>query len=171
MRAYLGLGANLDEPAETFRRAVERLDRPHTTVVRCAPNYGSRPMGPEDQPPYLNTVIEVDTVLSPLALLAELKATERRLGRTPTTIRWGPRVIDLDVLVYGDVRRASALLTLPHPGLASRRFVLAPLAALAPDLVIPGYERTVSALLDALTDDPDGVWLDTTSVPRGSCAP
>ncbi len=173
MRCYLGLGANLGDPARAFDRALARLERPYTQVVRSARWYGSAPMGPPDQPPYLNTVVEVETVLSPIALLAELKATERHVGRSTPTVRWGPREIDVDLLLYGDARIDRPLLTVPHAGISTRRFVLAPLAELAPHHVISGPDRTVIELLDALTDDPATVWLapgrlDCSAVSRGS---
>lgn len=170
MRAYLGLGANLGRTHETFEMAIDRLDRPYTEVRRVAPLFGSRPLGPPGQPAYLNTVVEIDTALSPIALLAEVKAIERRFGRNGGGERWGPRPIDVDVLLYGDRRIDTAVLTVPHQHIAARRFVLAPLAALSPELVVPRHDATVRALLDQLADDPESVWLDTGSVGRGSSA-
>lgn len=175
MRCYLGLGANLGDPAEAFERALARLERPYTRVLRRARDYGSAPMGPTDQPPYLNTVVEIETLLSPVALLAEVKAAERLVGRTKSAVRWGAREIDIDLLLYGDERIDRPLLTVPHPGVASRRFVLAPLAELVPDLVPKGHDRTVAQLLDACPDEARSVWLeprlDCSPVSRGSSSP
>lgn len=153
-RVYLGFGANLGEPRATLERALEALARADVAPTRRAPLYSTRPLGPEGQPRYLNTVIEADTALAPRALLDALKRIERELGRTPSE-RWGPRVIDLDILLYGERALDEPDLTIPHAQLAARRFVLAPLARLCPALVVPGLGRSVSALLDALPPDLD----------------
>lgn len=156
--AFIGLGANLGDPPAQLREAVVRLGRaPGTRVVRVAPLYGSSPLGPADQPDYANTVAEVATVLAPEVLLGELQRIEDDLGRV-RSIRWGPRVIDLDLLLYGDRVMVTPSLVLPHPGVTTRRFVLAPLADLAPELVIPGTHVPVHRHLAALTDDPGTVW-------------
>jgi 2-amino-4-hydroxy-6-hydroxymethyldihydropteridine diphosphokinase len=137
--AYVGLGANLDEPADHVRRAFEdlaALSNIHLTAR--SPLYKSAPLGPADQPDYINAVAALETQLAPLELLAELRDIEAQHGRRRDGVRWGPRVLDLDLLLYGDLVLDTPELTLPHPGLHERAFVLYPLADIAPMLVIPG---------------------------------
>ena len=137
--AYVALGSNLDEPALQVEHALARLSAiPRTQRVAHSQLYASRPMGPQDQPEFVNAVAGLLTQLSPEDLLLELKRIEREMGRTPPPMRWGPRRIDLDLLVYGDVQKAQPDLTLPHPGIHERNFVLYPLAEIAPALMIPG---------------------------------
>ena len=148
---YIGLGSNLDDPARQIDRAVAALaELPRTRCIGRAGAFRSRPMGPVEQPDFLNAAVGLLTQLSPQAFLSELKALERKLGRTLPAVRWGPRVIDLDLLVYGGVQLEEAELTLPHPGIQDRNFVLMPLMELAPDLDIPGRGR-VSRLAAAVT--------------------
>lgn len=135
---YLGLGSNLDDPPEQIRRAVVRLGQiggvaltRHSSLYRTPPLDGSR------QPDYWNAVVEVRSTLDPFQLLAACQEVETAMGRIRST-RWGPRIIDCDLLLYGDRRLASGLLTVPHPGLAARPFVLYPLWELAPELDVPG---------------------------------
>lgn len=138
-RAYVGLGSNLGEPRTQVRQALAELgELPGTRVAACSALYRSRPMGPADQPDYVNAVAALDTELAPARLLHELQALERRHGRTRGGVRWGPRTLDLDLLVYDELRMNTAELTIPHPGVAERSFVLYPLRELAPELVIPG---------------------------------
>ena len=153
MRAYVGVGANLGDRGSTIRRAVERLGSTRdVTVVRVSTLRETEPWGPVDQPLYLNGVVAVDTGLGPRALLDVLLEVERALGRARSGERWGPRTIDLDLLVHGEVTCDEPGLTLPHPRLHERRFALEPLAELAPDLVVPG-RGTVTELLEALDRD------------------
>lgn len=154
--AYLGLGGNLGAVAERFDRAIELLERRGVRTLRRASLYRTAPIGPPGQPDYTNTVLEVATPFSPEDLLPILKAIEEELGRAPGE-RWGPRVIDLDLLLHGRNIVREEHLTVPHHELKNRRFVLAPLAELAPDLVVPGLDKTVGALLDSLTGDPSEV--------------
>lgn len=136
--AYVGLGSNLAEPVMQVRRACEALQRlPHTRYLQCSGLYLSPPMGPADQPDYINAVAAVDTALSPHQLLTELQRIEHDQGRT-RSVRWGARTLDLDLLLYGDRIIADARLSVPHPGLADRAFVLYPLQEIAPELEIPG---------------------------------
>lgn len=151
--AFLGLGANLGDPRATIERAIEKLG-----ATARARMYRSRPLGPPGQPDYFNTAVTVETALEPRALLDAVKAIERELGRVPS-VRWGPRAIDIDILMYGDRVIDEGDLRIPHRELANRRFVLAPLADLAPELVVPGLSRTVRELYDALGDDPADVVL------------
>ena len=138
-RAYIGLGANLGEPAAMLRTAVEQLRRePDITVVAVSSVRETEPVGLVDQPRFLNAAVAVDTELSPRELLDRLLGIERRLGRTREGPRFGPRTIDLDLLLYGDERLAEPGLEVPHPRLHERLFALEPLSDLAPDLVIPG---------------------------------
>ncbi|HUN25896.1 MAG TPA: 2-amino-4-hydroxy-6-hydroxymethyldihydropteridine diphosphokinase [Steroidobacteraceae bacterium] len=144
--AYIGLGSNLEDPRAQVSRALERLGTLEGVYLAlCSPLYGSRPLGRADQPDFVNAVAGVLTELEPLALLHTLRELERSFGRPAARERWGPRILDLDLLVHGRERRADAELTLPHPGLAQRSFVLYPLAEIAPDLDVPGLGR-VSAL-------------------------
>lgn len=166
--AYLALGANLGDPVLQIERALEALTRRGVRVRRRARTYRSAPVGPAGQPDYLNTAVEVETELEPLALLETVKAVEAELGRDFETERWGPRVIDIDIALYGDRVVDEPQLRVPHAELTRRRFVLAPLADLAPDLSPPGLP-SIRRLLEALEDDPDSVRvLDLASAPLES---
>jgi 2-amino-4-hydroxy-6-hydroxymethyldihydropteridine diphosphokinase len=149
--AYIGLGANLGEREATIRRAVGELDDGGTTrVLAVSALRETDPVGIEDQPKFLNGVAAVATTASPRELLALLLDVERRLGRDRSSSqRWGPREIDLDLLVYGDAVIDEDGLRVPHPRIEERRFVLEPLAELDPELEIPGRGR-VSDLLAKL---------------------
>ena len=137
--AYLGLGANLQDPAAQVRRALDELaSLPHSRLLARSPLYKSPPLGPADQPDYVNAVAALETTLEPLVLLKALRAIELRHGRQRDGTRWGPRTLDLDVLLYGDLLLDSPELTLPHPGLHERAFVLYPLYDVAPELEVPG---------------------------------
>lgn len=132
--AYLGLGSNLGDRAQALVDAVERLDRSdEVAVTRVAPFFETAPIGLTEQPPFINSVVEIETRLEPGELLRRIKAIEADMGRTPTA-RWGPRLIDIDLLLYGGLQLQTVRLTLPHPEMWRRAFVLAPLAALRPDL-------------------------------------
>lgn len=156
--AYVGLGANLDDPAEQLRHALEELTRlPGTRVAARSHLYKSPPLGPPDQPDYINAAAALVTTLSPLELLAALRAVERQHGRRRDGTRWGPRTLDLDILLYGELLLDTPELVLPHPGLHERAFVLYPLMDIAPELVIPGrgplralYERHREARIERL---------------------
>ena len=142
VRCYVGLGSNLDDPRRQLERAIEALrGLPECALDAVSPLYDSTPLGPSDQPDYCNAVAALDTGLAPLELLGQLQAIEHAHGRIRDR-RWGARILDLDLLLYGNLSMVSALLTLPHPGLSSRDFVLYPLADIAPpDLPIPGLGR------------------------------
>lgn len=136
--AYIGLGSNRGDREQNLRWAVRMLrEAPGVTVRRVAPLYRTAPVGVTDQPEFLNTVVEVTTILSPRELLASLLTIEKLLGRTRGR-RWGPRVIDLDLLLYGTESINAPDLAVPHPRLAERAFVVVPLADLAPGLALPG---------------------------------
>lgn len=148
--AYVALGSNLDDPRAQVERAFGELGAlGESLLVARSSLYRSRPLGPVEQPDFVNAVAGILTRLGPAALLAELKALEQRLGREKPVVRWGPRRIDLDLLVHGSARIDQPGLTVPHPGIPERAFVLAPLAEIAPDLDVPGLGK-VSSLLARL---------------------
>ena len=153
--AYIGIGSNLEDPRAQVLRAGEALKTlAATRLVRISPLYRSKPFGPVPQPDFVNAVAGVLTQLDSRALLEALRAIERAFGRPAERQRWGPRIIDLDLLVYGRERRDEPDLSLPHPGIVERNFVLYPLADLAPDLDVPGLGR-VAGLRGRLT--PEGL--------------
>ncbi len=126
-------------PHDRLQRLSTRLaDIPATQSVMNSRLYASHPMGPQDQPRFVNAVAGLLTQLSARELFGELKRIERDMGRTPPPVRWGPRRIDLDLLLYDDLKTQEPDLTLPHPGIHERNFVLYPLADIAPALLIPG---------------------------------
>lgn len=137
--AYVALGSNLDEPRAQVERAMEALAAlPSTRFVARSRLYVSKPLGSIPQPDFVNAAAGLLTRLSPRDLLRALKRLEVELGRATPIERWGPRRIDLDLLVHGESRSAETDLTVPHPGIPQRNFVLYPLAEIAPDLSIPG---------------------------------
>lgn len=148
-RIFLGLGGNVGKREQYLNNALAALP-PAASVLRRSPIYETEPWGFADQRKFLNMVVEAETELAPLDLLSKLKAIEKEVGRKPT-FRNGPREIDIDILIYGDSPVAEDGLHIPHPSLAQRAFVLAPLADLAPDLRVAGLNQSVSELL-ALID-------------------
>lgn len=135
---YIGLGSNLDEPLARVRRAIASIRQlPHTVLLASSSCYRSNPVGPPGQPDYINAVVKVESGLDPLQLLAGLKEIENGQGRVRAE-RWGPRTLDLDLLLYNDLAMVTTVLTLPHAEMHKRGFVLYPLHELEPDLVIPG---------------------------------
>ena len=149
---YVGVGSNLEDPAAQVKRAVGALARlPGCRFIACSPFYRTRPFGEVVQPPFVNAVAGLLTQSTPEELLASLRNLELELGREAPRERWGPRIIDLDLLVVGREERATESLTLPHAGIADRDFVLYPLADIAPDLDIPRLGRA-SALRDRVAN-------------------
>ncbi|RKQ95810.1 2-amino-4-hydroxy-6-hydroxymethyldihydropteridine diphosphokinase [Kushneria sinocarnis] len=145
MAVFVGLGSNLDRPREHVRRAlVELAALPLVHDFKASPLYRSRPVGPQDQPDFINAVARFETALSPLALLDQLQALEQRHRRVRER-HWGPRTLDLDLLLYHQRRIVHPRLSVPHPHMTSRGFVLLPLADLAPELQLPDA-TAVSAL-------------------------
>lgn len=140
--AYVGLGSNLLDPLTQLRRAVGALAAlPQSRLRQVSTAYRSAAVGPGEQPDYLNAVVQLDTDLEALQLLAALQSIEQDQGRV-RTVRWGPRSLDLDLLLYGDVRIDSPALSVPHPAMRERNFVLYPLAAIAgPRLQLPDGEE------------------------------
>lgn len=140
--AYVAIGSNLSDPAKQVRSACERLAQlEDTRLVSQSRLYRTAPLGPQDQPEFVNACAGLLTRLTPEALHAVLRSVEREMGKVPPPVRWGPRVIDLDLLMYANERRATPELTLPHPRMHERNFVLYPLAELAPTLEVPGHGR------------------------------
>ena len=149
--AYIGVGSNLEDPRAQVLAAIERLGQmPRTRRVLVSGLYRSRPFGPVAQPDFVTAGAGLLTQLEPAALLSELKAIESSMGRPARHERWGPRIIDLDVLAVGTERHQEPELTLPHPGIVERNFVLYPLAEIAPDLQLVGVGR-VADLAAAVT--------------------
>lgn len=136
--AYIGLGSNLEDPQAQVCTALDELQAlPRTELDLASSLYRSAPMGPQDQPDYINAVARLRTALEARELLLALQAVERAHGRTRAR-HWGPRTLDLDILLYGELEIDSEDLHLPHPGIAERNFVLYPLAEIEPWLNIPG---------------------------------
>ena len=140
--AYVGVGSNLDDPERQVRAGLELLATlPRTRRILASPLYRTRPFGPVAQPDFVNAAAALLTGLSPEELLAQLHALESSRGRPELREHWGPRILDLDLLSFGRERRAGPALTLPHPGIVERNFVLYPLSDIVPDLELPGLGR------------------------------
>ncbi len=155
MAVYIGLGSNLGCREENISRALKQLSGisdGSVKVLRCSSIYESKPWGKTDQPDFLNQVAEVETTLEPKALLVLLKKIERELGRTQATERWGPRVIDLDILFWDDLILNDDDLVIPHPFISDREFVLAPLSELASHLINPVTGRTIEEMLASISE-------------------
>lgn len=150
MESYIGLGSNLDNPELQLEMALAALDDiPDTSLVKYSSFYRSIPLGPSEQPDFINAVALLDTRLTARQLLSQSQLIENRQGRVRGGQRWGPRILDLDILLYGDQVIDEHELTVPHPGIRYRNFVLMPLLELAPDLEVPGLGR-VDELLDTV---------------------
>ncbi len=151
-QAYVGIGSNQDDPAKQVDRAFRALEKlPRTALTARSSLFRSAPFGPVEQPDFVNAVAYLETKLDAVELLQHLQAIERRHGRLRGE-RWGPRVIDLDLLVFADQVIDTDALSVPHPGIAERNFVLLPLQEIAPDLVIPGLGTVADIAVD--TDEP-----------------
>jgi 2-amino-4-hydroxy-6-hydroxymethyldihydropteridine diphosphokinase len=136
-KVYLGLGSNLNSPPRQIKAALKAIAKlPGTQLAGCAPWYQSIAIGPGSQPPYINTVVAINTVLKPRTLLQALQQIEKQQGRK-RIVRWGPRTLDLDILLYAKQTLNTQQLKIPHPRLGERNFVLYPLADIAPDLNLP----------------------------------
>ncbi|MBL4609270.1 MAG: 2-amino-4-hydroxy-6-hydroxymethyldihydropteridine diphosphokinase [Pseudomonas sp.] len=137
-RCYIGLGSNQADPAAQLRQACAALGAlPGSRLIGCSQLYASAPMGPQDQPDYVNAVACLETSIPPLTLLDELQRIEQQQGRARKAERWGPRTLDLDILLYGTQQIASERLQVPHYHMHARAFVLYPLAELEPELIMP----------------------------------
>lgn len=149
--AYIGIGSNLDDPQWQVSHAFELLDElPGCHVLARSSLYQSAPFGDVPQDDFVNAVAELETAVPADILLACLKEIERFQGRDPHAERWGPRVIDLDILLYGKQEIDLPELQIPHPGIAERNFVLLPLREIAADLVIPGLGPVAELAIDEL---------------------
>jgi 2-amino-4-hydroxy-6-hydroxymethyldihydropteridine diphosphokinase len=163
VQCYLGLGSNVSDRIGMIARAVARLGREGDVVVRrLSSMYETKPWGRREQRDFVNAVAEVDTHLSPQDLLRKVKGIERDLGRGRSA-RWGPRRIDIDILLYGSEVVAEENLRIPHPYICERAFVLAPLVEIAPDLVHPATGRCVRGYLEDIEESGEISWrnLDT----------
>lgn len=171
--AYLGLGANLGDRRAHLRAAVDGLDAAEAVrVTGCSPVYETEAhtlAADEEQPPFLNAVVAAEVACSPERLLRVAQQLEREEGRPAERDRWAPRPLDVDLLMVGEETRRTDALTLPHPRLADRRFVLRPWADLVPTLVVPPpFDATVQDLLEACPDTTAIRRLDTPLCPSGS---
>lgn len=145
--AFIGLGSNLGDSRQAVADATQRIgELAGTRLRRSSSQYLTPPWGLLDQPAFINSVVEIETELRPHALLGELLALERAAGRVRDGARWGPRALDLDILLYGDDVVCAAGLCVPHPHLARRAFVLLPLAEIAAERIVPGQGRVADLL-------------------------
>ncbi|MBI5560241.1 MAG: 2-amino-4-hydroxy-6-hydroxymethyldihydropteridine diphosphokinase [Deltaproteobacteria bacterium] len=155
-RVFISIGSNIGERAGNCDRAIGAITQGHKiSLIKKSSFYETRPWGKAGQPDFINCVIEVETSRPPIRLLLFLKAIEKDMGRTPSSGRWGPRVIDLDIIFYGDEIIDREGLKIPHPLAHKRGFVMTPLCEIAPSLIHPGLGRNVCELMDLLTDRGD----------------
>jgi 2-amino-4-hydroxy-6-hydroxymethyldihydropteridine diphosphokinase len=156
---YIGVGSNLGDRAGNCIRGIEAIDRlKECRVEKRSPLYETEPVGYEEQGWFVNGVVKIRTDLEPVILLERLRSIERELGRKPTGIPFGPRVLDFDILLFEDIIIKTEKLTVPHPELHKRRFVLKPLADIAPDIVHPVLKERIITLLENLKDDGKSVF-------------
>jgi 2-amino-4-hydroxy-6-hydroxymethyldihydropteridine diphosphokinase len=146
-RSFIALGSNLVNPTDQVKTAIVDLQQlPNTQFIRASSLYPTKPMGPQDQPDFINAVVELTTALTAYELFDHLMLIEKQHGRLRDGMRWGPRILDLDLLLYGDLILDSVNLVLPHPGMKTREFVLRPLYEIAPELCLPTGEKVVDLL-------------------------
>jgi 2-amino-4-hydroxy-6-hydroxymethyldihydropteridine diphosphokinase len=160
VNVFIAIGSNLNDPVGQAQRGIEALKQiPRTRLLRASQLYSSSPMGPQDQPDYINAVVEIETDLSPLELLNYTQAIELDHGRVRKDQRWGPRTLDLDLLLFGQQIINSERLTVPHYGIKVREFVLYPLAEISPHLTLPDGTELADLLLQV---DRNGlsIWQD-----------
>ena len=144
---YIGLGSNLNQPIQQIKRALDSLaELPRTHVVAKSDLYRNAPVGPQDQPDYVNAVAALKTQLSAQALLHALQQIEQQQGRRRDGVKWGARTLDLDIILYGDQIISSKNLVVPHPQMHERSFVLYPLYTIAADITIPGKGKLAKLL-------------------------
>jgi 2-amino-4-hydroxy-6-hydroxymethyldihydropteridine diphosphokinase len=147
---YIGIGSNLESPAKNCLDAIERLStRPELTLIARSSLYQSEPFGITDQDWFVNSVVQITTSFSPEELLRVCLSIEKEMGRTRTK-KWGPRIIDLDILFYDDLILKQEGLEIPHPGIAERSFVLAPMNEISPDFVHPKLKKKIETLLEEI---------------------
>ena len=157
MKAYLALGSNLADPLHQVQSALDALaGLPQTSLLALSPFYRTPPYGPPDQPDYLNAAVLLETGLAPEALLDQTQRIELEQGRVRKDERWGPRTLDLDIMLFGDLTLATPRLTVPHYDMRNRAFMLVPLLSIAPDLVFPDGTplKTLVAALDTRAIQP-----------------
>lgn len=146
-RVYIGIGSNMGSPQHNVLQAIAALKNLiDSTFIASSSLYNSKPMGSGEQADYVNAVVEIDTTLPPLALLDQIQQIELAFGRERTEQRWGPRTLDLDILLYGNLNMESERLTVPHYGMKQREFVLFPLAELAPSLHFPDGSKLIDLI-------------------------
>ncbi|NAX20258.1 2-amino-4-hydroxy-6-hydroxymethyldihydropteridine diphosphokinase [Vibrio sp. V39_P1S14PM300] len=156
--AYIAIGSNLADPVTQARQAIEALAQlPRSAFIQASQLYSSSPMGPQDQPDYINAVVAIKTELTPLELLDCTQAIEQEQGRVRKDERWGPRTLDLDILLYGNEVIDSERLIIPHYGMKEREFVLYPLAEIAPSLQLPDGTE-LSDLLQQVARNGLSIW-------------
>jgi dihydroneopterin aldolase/2-amino-4-hydroxy-6-hydroxymethyldihydropteridine diphosphokinase len=148
-KVFIGIGSNLGNREANCDNAINLLMNSGISVLKRSAMIETKPGGVTDQPEFINMAIEIETDLQPNALLALLKKTERAVGRTDT-VRWGARVIDLDILLYGDSVLKTPQMEIPHPRISEREFVLRPLAEIAPDTIHPVLGKSIKTLLKEL---------------------
>lgn len=155
---FIAVGSNLGDPVTQAKVAIEAIKQlPKSHTVSCSSLYSSTPMGPQDQPDYINAVVEIQTELTPLELLDCTQTIELEQGRVRKEERWGPRTLDLDILLYGNEVMDSERLTVPHYGMKEREFVLYPLAEIAPNLTLPCGTR-LNELLSIVDKNGLRIW-------------
>ena len=153
--AFVGIGSNLDAPEQQVDQAIVALaELPDTILISQSRLYRSSPMGPSDQPDFVNAVVAVLTQAEPQAFLEQMQAIERKQGRKREGERWGPRTLDLDLLAYSGRIINEVDLTVPHPGIAKRNFVLLPWQEIAPNFVVPGLPDVAAMASNISTTEP-----------------
>ena len=156
---YLSVGSNLGDKLANCKAGINALSLNRTgTPVTCSAFYRTEPQDLKDQDWFVNAVVKITTRLDPFALLNALEAIQKKAGRQKDAIRFGPRVLDLDILLYDDRTIDSPKLVIPHPRMHKRRFVLKPICDIDPFIIHPGLHRNMQSLLDCLEDDGQGVW-------------
>ncbi len=147
MKAFIGLGSNLGDRRKNIESTIEELKRSNLVeIIKISSLYETEPLGGPPQDKFLNGVVEIETELPPHALLELLKAVEKKLGRNYFGLRWGPREIDLDILLYGDLIIDESDLKVPHPSMQLRHFVLEPLCEIAPEAIHPILKKSIAGL-------------------------
>ena len=150
---YIGLGSNINDPCLQIKKAVSALgELADTEVLSNSGYFKSKPMGPEDQPDYINAVVEIETLLNPVQLLESCQQIERQQGRIKQR-HWGERSIDLDILLFADQEIETESLVVPHPGICQRDFVYMPLLKINPELKIPG-KGTLKVIVESVGKEP-----------------
>jgi len=151
--AFISIGSNIGKPVENCRKGLSALEDAHgIQLIKASKFYKTEPVDYKDQAWFINAVVEISTFLEPIQLFNSLKLIEKEAGRTEDGIRFGPRVLDLDIIFFEDLVLETPDLVIPHPRMDNRRFVLKPLCDINPDLVHPIFHKTMRDLLENLTD-------------------